>query len=247
MNSNLCTDIGYICLNKHGEQLCGDHVEIVADDEQSKIIVLADGLGSGVKANILSTLTAKIISTMMANQLSVEDCVTTIAATLPTCKVRQIAYSTFTIIKITDNLEAEIIQYDNPHAIFLRNGKNIEYPLDYKDVDGKAIFHSRIKLQEDDTFIASDGAIYAGVGLTLNFGWQRENIIHFLECSYDKKFTAKTLSSLLASECKDLYGGTPRDDTTVCTLKIRERRPVNLMIGPPVDPDDVAKMMSLFF
>ena len=58
--NNLCTEIGYYSLNKKGEQLCGDHVEVVAQGENSFVMVLADGLGSGVKASILSTLTSKI-------------------------------------------------------------------------------------------------------------------------------------------------------------------------------------------
>ena len=86
MKNNLCADIGYTSINHVGEQLCGDHVDIVERDEES-IIVLADGLGSGVKASILSTLTAKIISTMLAEGLKLEDAVETIAATLPICSV----------------------------------------------------------------------------------------------------------------------------------------------------------------
>ena len=103
-------------------------MEVVEQNEYSSVIVLADGLGSGVKANILSTLTSKIISTMIAEGISLEECVKTIAATLPVCSVRGVAYSTFTIICIKDNEEAEIIQYDNPMVILLRDGKNYEYP-----------------------------------------------------------------------------------------------------------------------
>jgi hypothetical protein len=259
MNS-LCTDIGYVSLNKKGEQLCGDHVEIwdtrrentgtrkIPYKGERTIVVLADGLGSGVKACILSTLTAKIISTMMANSLTVEDCVSTIAATLPICKVRNIAYSTFTIIRITDNLDAEIIQYDNPHVILLRSGKNFDYTKTTETIDKKTICKTRLQLREDDTFIAlSDGAIHAGVGRSLNFGWLRENIIKFIEEIYRREYTAKTVSSILLDKCYSLYGGEPGDDTTVCTVKIRQRKPINLMIGPPVSPVDVNKMMVLFF
>lgn len=246
--NNLCTDIGFKSVNKKGEQLCGDHIEIVDQNENSLVLVLADGLGSGVKACILSTLTSKIISTMIANDLSVEECVSTIAATLPVCEKRGVAYSTFTIIRITNNSEAEIIQYDNPHVIMLRGGENCEYPRTSMEIGGKTIYKSKLPLEENDVFIAmSDGAIYAGVGKTLNFGWQRDSIIDFMVGNYDKKMSAKGISQLLLDECNDLYGGEPGDDTTVAAVKIRRRIPVSLMIGPPSNPGDLKKMQTLFF
>jgi hypothetical protein len=246
--NRLFTDVGFVAMNKFGEQLCGDHVEVVPQGENLSVVVLADGLGSGVKANILSTLTAKIISTMMANSLTVEDCVATIAAALPICKVRQVAYSTFTIIRIVGNTEAEIIQYDNPRLILLRNGKNYDYLETAETIGKKTIYKSRVKLGEDDTFIAfSDGAVHAGAGRALNFGWQRKDIIEFMEGVCETRFTAKTISSILLNKCFTLYGGEPGDDTTVCTVKIRRRSPINLLVGPPASPDDLFKMMSLFF
>lgn len=246
--NNLCTDVGFKSVNKKGEQLCGDHIEIVDRNENSLVLVLADGLGSGVKACILSTLTSKIISTMIANDLSVEECVSTIAATLPVCEKRGVAYSTFTIIRITNNSEAEIIQYDNPHVIMLRGGENFEYPRTSMEIGGKTIYKSKLQLEKNDVFIAmSDGAIYAGVGKTLNFGWQRDSIIDFMVGNYDKKMSAKGISQLLLDECNDLYGGEPGDDTTVAAVKIRQRIPVSLMIGPPSNPQDLKKMQTLFF
>ena len=246
--NNLCTDIGYYSLNHVNEQLCGDQISVVKPDDDTEIVVLADGLGSGVKACILSTLTSKIISTMMAQSMPVEECVSTIASTLPVCKVRGVAYSTFTILKIFGNEEAEIIQYDNPHVILLRDGKNFVYPETATEMGGKTIYRSKIKLQENDVFILmSDGCIHAGVGMALNYGWQRDNIIEYMEKNYSPDYTAKALTTVLLDECNKLYGGNPGDDTTVCSVKIRQRQPVNLMIGPPSDPKDVAKMMSLFF
>ena len=141
--NNLCAEIGYKSLNHVGEQLCGDHIDIIEQDDNSTVIVLADGLGSGVKASILSTLTSKIISTMIAEGLKLEDCVSTIAATLPVCSVRGVAYSTFTIMRIKDSRELEIIQYDNPHVILLRDGKNTEYAKSEMNIDGKKIYKSR--------------------------------------------------------------------------------------------------------
>ncbi len=245
--NDLCVDLGYRSLNKYGEQLCGDMVQVVRDDDTT-IMVLADGLGSGVKANILSTLTSKIISTMISEHMSIEDCVNTIMATLPVCKVRGIAYSTFTIIKITNNTYAEIIQYDNPDVILIRDGKNYEYPTETKIISGKKIIESKIDLKCGDVFVAmSDGAIYAGVGQTLNYGWQRENIVEFIEFHYDFRYSANAVSSLVLDACNNLYANMPGDDTTIAAIKIRKRKVVNLMFGPPQNPKDVNKMMSLFF
>lgn len=246
--NNLCADIGYRSINKAGEQLCGDHIDIVEQGDNSTVVVLADGLGSGVKASILSTLTAKIISTMMAAGMRLEDCVATMAATLPVCSVRGLAYSTFTIIRIVEYREAEIIQYDNPHVILLRDGVNKELPTTVMNIGGKDIYSSRVQLRENDVFIAmSDGAIHAGVGTALNFGWQRDDIVSFMEALIDVGFTAKTLTTILLEECMRLYDNCPGDDTTVCTIRIRRRSPMNILFGPPANRDDAPKMMSLFF
>lgn len=246
--NDLCADIGYKSINHVGEELCGDHVDVVEENENSTVIVLADGLGSGVKASILSTLTSKIISTMMAQGLPIEECVATIAATLPVCSVRGVAYSTFTIMHIIDNETAEIIQYDNPHVIIIRDDVNYDYPKTEMNIGGKKIFKSVINLQENDIFVAmSDGCPHAGIGIMYNFGWKREDIIDFVETLAPAGYTAKTLSTMIVDECNKLYGFKPGDDATACVVKIRKRVPMNMLFGPPSNRDDADRMMSLFF
>ena len=246
--NDLCADIGYKSINHYGEQLCGDHIDIVEPDDDSTVVVLSDGLGSGVKASILSTLTSKIISTMLAEGLSLEECVETIAATLPVCSVRGVAYSTFTIIHLKNNETAELIQYDNPHTIIIRNDKNWDYPKTEMNIGGKKIFKSVIQLQENDIFIAmSDGCPHAGIGTAYNFGWKREDIASFLETLAPVGYTAKNLSTMLIDECDKLYGHNPGDDATACVVKIRKRVPMNMLFGPPSNRDDADRMMSLFF
>ena len=246
--NNLCADIGYKSIYHYGEELCGDHVDIVEQNENSTVIVLADGLGSGVKASILSTLTSKIISTMMAAGLPLEECVSTIAATLPVCSVRGFAYSTFTIMNIKDNETAEIIQYDNPHVILIRDNVSCDYPKTEMNIDGKRIYKSTVKLCENDIFIAmSDGCPHAGIGTAFNFGWKREDIAAFMETISHCGYTAKTLSTILVDECNKLYGNRPGDDATACIVKIRKREPMNMLFGPPSNRSDCDRMMSLFF
>jgi hypothetical protein len=246
--NDLCADIGYRSINHFGEELCGDHIDVVEEGENSTVIVLADGLGSGVKASILSTLTAKIISTMMAAGLPIEECVSTIAATLPVCSLRGVAYSTFTIIHILDNEVAEIIQYDNPHVILIRDYASFDYPKTEMNIEGKRIYKSVIKLKEDDVFIAmSDGCPHAGLGGKYNFGWKREDIAAYMQALVAGGYTAKNLSTMLVEECNNLYGNKPGDDTTACVVKIRKREPMNILFGPPSNRDDADRMMSLFF
>ncbi len=246
--NDLCADIGYKSINHHGEELCGDHVDVVEENENSTVIVLADGLGSGVKASILSTLTSKIISTMMAAGLPIEECVSTIAATLPVCSVRGVAYSTFTILHLLNNEIAEIIQYDNPQVIVLRDDVNYEYPRTEMNIGGKKIYKSTIRLRENDIFIAmSDGCPHAGIGGMYNFGWKREEIIGYMEALAPGGYTAKNMSTMLVDECDRLYGKKPGDDTTACVVKIRRREPMNILFGPPSNRDDCNRMMALFF
>ena len=246
--NNLCAEIGYKSINHAGEQLCGDHVEIVGQDEDSTVIVLADGLGSGVKASILSTLTSKIISTMIAEGLSLETCVSTIAETLPVSSDRGVAYSTFTIIHLIANHTAEIIRYDNPDVIFIRNGELFDFPKQELNMDGKKIYKSVIRLQEDDIMIAmSDGCPHAGIGAAYNYNWKWEDIAVFMKGIAMVGYTAKTLATMLVDETEKEYGYEPGDDATACVVRIRKRAPMNVLFGPPRNPDDVNRMMALFF
>ena len=246
--NDLCAEIGYKSINHDGEQLCGDHIDIVEQSNDSTVIVLADGMGSGVKASILSTLTSKIISTMMAADLPLEECVSTIAATLPVCSVRGVAYSTFTIMHIINSRTIELIQYDNPHIIYIRDGALFDYAKTELNIGGKKIYKSVIRLMEDDIIIAmSDGCPHAGIGIAYNFGWKWEDIAEYMLGMSEGGFTAKVLSTMLIDEVNRLYDGKPGDDATACVIKIRKRVPMNILLGPPSDRDDCDRMMSLFF
>ena len=247
MHNDLTIDSGWISLIKHNEQLCGDRV-VFAGDENNRICVLADGLGSGVKANILATLTAQILATMSAGGMSVEECVNTVVRSLPESTTRKIAYSTFTIIRIRDQRYVELTRFDNPHTIVLRNGKNYNFEYNTRMIEGKKIYESRFECQENDLFaVMSDGVIHAGLGGAYPFGWGRENAIDFLEKHYDPDTTAKHIACELAEECLRLYDGSPGDDTTIAVMRLRRPHTVNVMIGPPSSPTLDEAMCQLFF
>jgi len=168
--------------------------------------------------------------------------------TLPICKEREIAYSTFSLLKFSNNSEVEIVQYDNPSLILLRDNEYYDYYKTEIFFDNKKIFHSRIKLRVGDCFtVFSDGCLYAGVGKELNFGWQRENIIGFVKNVNEKGYNSKTLAKLLIDKCDELYEYSPGDDCSCLIVRVRERESVNLLIGPPKNKFDNERMFSLFF
>lgn len=247
MNKQLFIDTGSMCLFKRGEQLCGDKIEFRMNERDS-ICVLADGLGSGVKANILATLTANILATMSEGGMAIEECVDTIVRTLPECSVRHVNYSTFTIVKIRDQKYVELTRFDNPHTVVLRNGKNYDFKFYTREINNKKIYFSSFEAQEDDVIVVmSDGAIYAGLGGEYPFGWGRDRIVEYLEDHYSRNMTAKGIATMLARECNRLYEGAPGDDTSFAVMRLCRQETVNLMIGPPSAMNLDRKMVRTFF
>ena len=243
---NIFIDANYLSLNKYREELCGDKVEILRCKD-SIIVVLADGLGSGVKANILATLTSKIIGTMISMGAGIEEAVETIINTLPICKERQIAYSTFSILQVYESGECYLVEFDNPAAITLRGGKYFDIKKEHREIDGKLINESRFSVSPEDAIImVSDGAIHAGVGQCLNLGWKWENVKDYTERVYSSSMSAKNISKALLSACNNLYANKPGDDTTVVTVKIRNCQKVSVIIGPPIDREMDSYVINRF-
>ena len=233
----LCLETGCTSLNHYGEELCGDNVACTVNGDYTTL-VLADGLGSGVKANILSTLTSKILCTMAANEIDIYECVETIIQTLPVCAERGVAYSTFSIIHVNKEGKGELFEFDNPEAIYYHNGKCQNFEREELNVCGKRVYRSELNLEENDIIIVmSDGTIHAGIGMILNFGWERPQIMEHLDNNIKPEMSARAVACMLAAACNDLYADKPGDDTTVAAVRIRQRLDVNIMVGPPVDKE----------
>ncbi len=232
-------DVAWKSLNKHHEELCGDKVEVLKTAD-SDIVILADGMGSGVKANILATLTSKILGTMLYEGADIESCVETIAKTLPICKVRKVAYATFSILQIFHNGSAYLAEFDNPSCVFIRDGKILNYPYEVREIAGKKVHEYRFTVKKNDCFVLmSDGVIYAGAGSILNLqGWTWEAMAEYtLKCT-KKTLSASRLAVMLSQACDELYEEKPGDDTTVAVARVIERRVVNIFTGPPKNKED---------
>lgn len=236
-------DVAWKSLNKKGEELCGDKVVTVRTAD-STIAVLADGLGSGVKANILATLTSTICATMVREGATVADVVSTIVNTLPVCSVRKVAYATFSILEIKDSGEGYLAEFDNPFCIYIRDGQRMEFKCEYNEYSGKGVYETRFQaLPGDIITIVSDGVIYAGVGESLNFGWTWEHVVKWLLNATALEMSAPRLAAALSDTVNDLYMKKPGDDSTVLVAEVTPHRVVNMLAGPPKEKADDERMV----
>ena len=237
---------GWASLNKHDEKLCGDFFRSF-ENNGKKVFVLSDGLGSGVKANILSTLTATILGTMLSRGIPLDECISTVATTLPVCRQRKLAYSTFTVLQI-ENSMAYLVQYCNPPVILLRQGRNVNYPHDIHFIGEKEILESHIPIATGDILIlTSDGVANAGVGKLAPNGWQRGELVAFLERLDTATLSASHIAAQIVDCCRTLSEESLDDDTSVLVVKFRERSVVNILAGPPENREDDNRVLKLFF
>jgi hypothetical protein len=246
MSEPLFIESGGANICKHGEILCGDSLS-VAPIGGGKLMVLSDGLGSGVKANILATLTTKIAVRLLERGLPLEEVVETLTDTLPECKVRKIAYSTFTLLKVLEDGSVYLAEFDNPPTFFLKRGYVSQ--LKYRDrvIGTRKIREARVQVQAGDWLITvSDGEIHAGIGGLLNLGWDWDKIAKFLEVQVYEDMSAQKVAQILVEQARQLYEGRPGDDTTAGVLKIRPKRFATFMIGPPVKREEDDAVVKRF-
>jgi len=245
---NVFHEFGLRQINKKGEELCGDSVEFLPGKECSTL-VFSDGLGSGVKASILSTLTTRIAARMLEEGLPLDEVVRTVSETLPICRVRKIAYSTFSMAQLFAGGHANLMVFDSPLPFLVRETKMQRLPYEERDVAGKTICEYGFSLVPGDWLIlVSDGVLNAGIGGAYPLGWGWDEVARYLEHHVHESLSAEELADKLALVVEELYEGPPGDDVSIVVIKARTRRILTVLTGPPVeakdDPRAVKELMA---
>lgn len=233
-------------LYKRGEELCGDSIA-VSRHSDSVTLALSDGLGSGVKANILATLTTQIAMHMLENDLPLDEVVRTLSETLPVDRVRKLAYSTFAIAQFFSQGYAKVVEFDSPAAVLLR-GRKVE-PVVYEEssIEGKTIHETVLDLKDGDWVIfVSDGVLNAGIGGVYPLGWGWEQAAHFLEKHAHRELSSDDLADKLAETVSELYAGAPGDDVSIVVIKVRHKLVATVFTGPPADRGMDEEIISRF-
>jgi len=231
--------------NHTGELICGDmYLSRRVKEDGRTIIVLSDGMGSGVKANVLATLTASMAMNFTIAKKDLRDTAEIIMRTLPVCSVRKISYSTFTIIDIEENGLTTIVEYDNPQSLILRNDELFDpewTTIELENIRRKANALRTCRFQalrEDRIFFWSDGIVQSGMGTkAFPFGWGLEGAADYaLKIVKSTPFaSSQRLAKKVVSMAELHDGGKPKDDTSCGVIYYREPRKLLLVSGPPFD------------
>jgi sulfur transfer complex TusBCD TusB component (DsrH family) len=235
------------CQQKYqeGERICGDvFLSQKISEEGRTIMVLSDGMGHGVKANMLATLTATMALNFTKEHKDVEKIAEIIMNTLPVCSDRRMSYSTFSVVDIEEDGLTRILEYDNPHALIFR-GKQLLEPewncilMTSEKNAGKEILTCSFNARKEDRIvICSDGVVQSGLGFTAYpFGWGREKLGDQIRdlITRDPEISARRLSARIINTAvqNDKYHS--QDDTSCATIYFREPRKLLICSGPPYE------------
>jgi hypothetical protein len=226
-----------LSLTRHGEEVCGDQVKVLRTAEET-ILVLSDGLGCGIKASILARLTTEIIGTMLRERARLRDVLETVAGTLPTCRVRELAYATFVILKIEQGTgRFQLVSFDGPPAILVKHGLAHRLTARAMKMCGKLIQLSEGVLEEGDFLgLMSDGVLHASRGVILDPHWNWDTIAERLTSALARgQLSSERLVRSVMAETAQRYGGEPGDDATFVGVLARESRRLMIFTGPPSD------------
>ncbi|TLX75720.1 stage II sporulation protein E [Labilibacter sediminis] len=231
--------------NHHGDFICGDvFISRRIKEDGRTIIVLSDGMGSGVKANVLATLTASMAVNFTIEHKEVQKTAEIIMNTLPVCSVRKVSYSTFSIIDIDDDGSTTIVEYDNPRSLIMRTHRAFdpgweEIMLESKRNKGKKLYTCHFKARKEDRILFwSDGIIQSGMGSkTLPFGWGRDEVEKYVVKSVKNEpfISSAKLSRKVVNMASLNDGGNPLDDTSCGIVYLREPRKLLFVTGPPYE------------
>ena len=237
-------EFGLRQINKKREELCGDSVEFTLRPE-SATLVFSDGLGSGVKASILSTLTTRIATRMLDEGLPLDEVVQTISETLPICRVRKIAYSTFSMAQLFTEGPVKLVAYDSPPPLLIRRSKRQQLPYEEHEIGGKRVYDYSFDVRRGDWLVlVSDGVVNAGIGGAYPLGWGWDEVAKYLEGHVHQALSAEQLAAKLGRVVEELYEGPPGDDVSIAVVKVRGKQVLTIFAGPPVEKKDDRRIVD---
>lgn len=251
-------EVGFFQYNHEGERICGDvFLSKRIPDEDRVLSVLSDGMGHGVRANVLATLTATISLNFTIEHKDASAIASILMKALPVSSVNGMSYATYTIIDVSVSDEmVSILEYDNPQTIVMRGRKMYDLDWEFVDYDGDKTDTRNLDLKEcafnpqieDRIIFCSDGITQSGLGKGLTMGWGRDNLINFIKGTIKScpTISASDLSEKIVKQAyvNDLHS--PKDDMTCGVIYFRKPRKTLLCTGPPFNSGQDREFAVIF-
>ena len=246
--NNIFIDVDYAQIYKHGQKIGGDVFLLSRNPENNQIVAtLSDGLGSGVKANVLASLTAHMAHKLSVSPIDLNHSAKIIMDTLPVCKERKISYSTFTIADIrykenNEDIEVNLVEYDNPPSLRFKGSEPVYWTREKTELQREGAFKKEIvssssfKLSASERLIMfSDGVTQSGLGRSLPLGWRLDGVREFIkkEIEANPDISSRELSRAIVQKANSLDGLCSKDDITCVVVYIRKPRRTLIVTGPP--------------
>ncbi|OQA63771.1 MAG: Stage II sporulation protein E (SpoIIE) [Spirochaetes bacterium ADurb.Bin269] len=254
-------EVAHYQLYKSGQGAGGDTFLSQKNDSDGRVItVLSDGLGSGIKAGVLSTLTATMAMKFVAADIPIQRAAEIIMSTLPVCKERGISYATFTLVDIEPNSTVKIMEYDNPGYVLVRQDTVIEPIKNCASIERKnrktapqreaVVYYSDYRSRPGDRLVFfSDGVTQSGMGTKpYPLGWGAVRAQEFiLEAVRESpEISARELAKRIVLKAQQLDCYRAKDDITCGVIYFRRPRDLLIMTGPPINPDHDTEMVRVF-
>lgn len=246
--NNIFIDVDYAQIYKHGQKIGGDVFLLSRNPDNNQIVsTLSDGLGSGVKANVLASLTAHMAHKLSFSPIDLNHSAKIIMDTLPVCKQRKISYSTFTIADIRykenmENIEVNLVEYDNPLSLRFSGADPINWDRTRTELQRAGAFKKEVIVQSsfkmnigERLIMFSDGVTQSGLGKSLPLGWRLEGVRNFVEeqIKANPDISSRELSHAIVQKACSLDGLCSKDDITCVVVYIRRPRRTLIVTGPP--------------
>ena len=235
-------DIDVAQEKKYKQNTFGDYFTSKRFTDSGRLLaVLSDGLGSGIKANILACMTSTMLLKFMEEGTSIKKACETVMNSLPVCQVRKISYSTFSALDCNEDGNAKIVEEGNPQFLWIRNGEVLEPEFEIltsKEFPNRHMHIYHLKMQTNDRLVfCSDGVTQAALGTKdLRLGLRREGLIEIVKKELDKEpnISSSNLAKRIVKQAilKE-PDRKPKDDVSAVCVYYREPRNAVVFTGPP--------------
>ncbi len=214
---------------------CGDVFEVVRNENET-LLILADGMGSGIRANIAANTCVSRIKGLLQRGFTLRNCCEMVATTMESAIIDDLPYSVFLIARFKSDGYVNILTYEIPIPVIISNRQaNV---LNHRKIitDNAIISESSCYLKPREGIVCySDGVTQAGLGVTYDYGWGVDNICKYISSKLHRQFQISEIPKLLADKSYELSGNKRGDDVTAISASIRLGVIVNLLTGPPAD------------